>query len=175
MLLMFAVQVCVVGQDSQQSSPQVTGLPSEIDVLVLDPAGAVIQNARVDVRSNVGHVTITGYTNLSGHFNLTKVEPGDYEVDILARGFAPDTEAVLIREDIIKKLVVSLKLGSLMSADPYQGFAPEVPTEPSSSYALIPEVPVPQVPQPNVLPKSPHHNRFRQFFSSLGRKLGMSS
>jgi hypothetical protein len=85
-----------------------SGQNSQLDVLVLDPSGAAIQYAEIDVRDAAGYKIACGSTNGSGGFDLRNVGPGACEVVTRALGFEAHTETVVIPENTVTKLVVIL-------------------------------------------------------------------
>ena len=149
---------------------------SGIDVFLLDFSGAPVPDHRVFIDNRARLTVAGGTTNGAGRVRLLGLPPDVYDVKVWSGGSVLTTARVTVRQDEIARvdltpyspdMPLEYCMGCLLSPDPV--------VVDTSSYVLIPEVPVPEVPQPAVLPQSPHHNRFRQFFSSLGRKLGMSS
>src|SRR6266404_1113515 len=60
---------------------------------LLDPTGAVIPDATVTVKNVSLGVTRTNKTDQQGHYIFAALPPeGQYEISVLARGFAPQTK-----------------------------------------------------------------------------------
>src|SRR5260370_36559870 len=60
---------------------------------LLDPTGAVIPDATVTVKNLSLGVTRTNKTDQQGHYIFAALPPeGQYEISVLAKGFAPQTK-----------------------------------------------------------------------------------
>src|SRR5262249_24451331 len=62
---------------------------------VTDPSGAVIPGAKITIRNISTGVATQVTTNQSGIYNATNLLPGDYQVNVVAAGFAPQQRAGL--------------------------------------------------------------------------------
>ena len=65
---------------------------------VFDPIGAVLQNARINLRNTLTRETRTAITDKGGSYRFSLLPPGKYELTVEAVGFAP----VVVREVIIQ-------------------------------------------------------------------------
>ncbi len=72
---------------------QVVG--ASISGTVADPSGAVIPNARVTIRNLSTGVASQVSTNGTGLYNAANLLPGDYQISVLATGFAPQQRSGL--------------------------------------------------------------------------------
>ena len=91
---------------------------STVVVQVVDPAGAVIPNARITIQNGGGYVA-RGNTNASGVFSLQDIPVGDYAVLVESRGFAAQSSTISVREHIIATVVAQLELGpAMIGGDP---------------------------------------------------------
>ena len=81
-LLCFALLLCAVFASGQGVSTAV------LNGDVTDPQGAVVVNAEVSATRTATSVTRTTYTTRAGLFVLNGLEPGEYDVQVTAKGFA---------------------------------------------------------------------------------------
>jgi hypothetical protein len=81
-LLCFALLLCAVFASGQGISTAV------LNGDVTDPQGAVVANAEVSATRIATGFTRTTYTTRSGLFVLNGLEPGEYDVQVTAKGFA---------------------------------------------------------------------------------------
>jgi hypothetical protein len=94
-------QVCSLQSTSAQKQPGIW-------LQIMDPQGAVIPNAKIEVVDKSGKNRFTGTTSGSGELSVTNLPPGDYRLTITAHGFRTFTSPVVIREQ--QALQVKLKL-----------------------------------------------------------------
>ena len=77
---------------------------------VVDPTGAVVTKASVIVTTPDGQ-TLGAITNRLGEFELKGFAPGNYTVEVIAKGFAPyKNESVQITAGQVQNLSVSLRI-----------------------------------------------------------------
>ncbi|MBL8188580.1 MAG: carboxypeptidase regulatory-like domain-containing protein, partial [Acidobacteria bacterium] len=86
---------------AQTETGQITGKIS-------DPNGAVVSGATVTIKSPVRGVTRTTTTNSDGVFTITNLQPGVYDVQVKASGFAEKTAQVNVT--VGSKISVELAL-----------------------------------------------------------------
>lgn len=169
----------VTGQESKSSSATVEPR-STIELQVVDPAGAVIPNARITIKNGDGYVA-HGNTNASGVFSLQGITAGEYNVMVESAGFLGECTTVLVREHIIATVVAQLELGpAMIRGDPIG--ATVINVEPVTSNATSEVLSYPDLPLgggpielhfQNSSPPKPRPNPVRRFFSAVGRKLGI--
>jgi hypothetical protein len=79
---------------------------------ILDPSGAVIPAAKVTIRNISTGVVTQVLTNPNGIYNATNLLPGDYQVNVVAVGFAPQQRTGLTLTVGEKQLLnMQLKVG----------------------------------------------------------------
>jgi len=74
---------------SQDSTASVTGS-------VTDSAGKVLPNVKISVKNLATGESTTTQTDSSGHYSLTNLAAGDYEVSASAEGASPSTQKVTL-------------------------------------------------------------------------------
>ncbi|MFI5105952.1 MAG: carboxypeptidase-like regulatory domain-containing protein [Terriglobales bacterium] len=94
-------QVCSLQSTSPQKQPGIW-------LQIMDPQGAVIPNAKIEVVDKSGKHKFSGATSASGELSVTTLPSGDYMITIAATGFRTYTSSVVIREQQV--LQVKLKL-----------------------------------------------------------------
>ena len=78
---------------------------------VLDPTGAVVPNATVEIHNPVSHFDRSTTTDKSGNFSFPNIPFNPYHMTVTATGFAPIVQDVDIRSIV----PVSLKVGMHVS------------------------------------------------------------
>jgi uncharacterized surface anchored protein len=88
---------------------------------ITDPSGKPVPNAKVSVRKEAAGRAAEAETDSAGHYQISNLTPGDYEVSISAAGFATKAAKVTIaqgaQQTVNLVLTEGLSLGNL-------GFAP---------------------------------------------------
>ncbi|MBZ5543533.1 MAG: carboxypeptidase regulatory-like domain-containing protein [Acidobacteriia bacterium] len=79
---------------------------------VLDPSGAAIKGATVEIRNPVTGYTRTIETDDQGNFELTNVPYNPYHLGVTAPGFALNQQDVDVRTPVPIDLRIGLKLGT---------------------------------------------------------------
>jgi hypothetical protein len=77
---------------------------------VLDPTGAVVPNATVEIHNPVSHFDRSTTTDKSGNFSLPNIPFNPYHMTVTATGFAPNAQDVDIRSIVPVSLKVSLQV-----------------------------------------------------------------
>jgi hypothetical protein len=101
---LLASGLCAFGQ-SVGNSTSVAGT-------VLDPSGAVVPNATVEIRNPVSGFARTATTNDTGGFVIPNVPFNPYHVLVTSQGFAPHVQDIDVRSVVPVNLSISLKLQS---------------------------------------------------------------
>ena len=86
------------------SSTSVTGT-------VLDPTGAVVAFAAVEIHNPVSRFDRTTATDSSGKFTIPNVPFNPYHLAVLGRGFAPYSQDIDVRSVVPVNLNIALKVG----------------------------------------------------------------
>jgi len=81
---------------------------SSISGTVLDPSGAVVANASVEIRNVVSGFDRTTTTDSNGKFNFPNVPFNPYHMTVTAKGFAQNAQDVEIRSALGVNVKVSL-------------------------------------------------------------------
>ena len=95
---------------------QSAGGSTSISGTVMDPTGAVVPSATVEIRNPVSGFVRSTSTNNSGAFNFPNVPFNPYHITVTAAGFASYSEDLEARSAVPVQIKVSLELGSSSSA-----------------------------------------------------------
>jgi outer membrane receptor protein involved in Fe transport len=112
----------------------------EADIRVLDPSGAVVPNARIEVLgSNSGNLVRTLATNDSGVANATFLQPGVYDFSVAATGFDKLVQkGVSVRIGETVNLTLTLQTGKSTESVTVVGQSPLIEQK-SSTLAQVTE------------------------------------
>src|SRR5256885_8416175 len=99
--LLTIVALSVVAHAQSSSSTSVTGT-------VVDPTGAVVANATVEVRNPVSGFSRTATTDSGGKFTIPNVPFNPYHVSVSGQGFAPYAHDIDVRSVVPVNLNVTL-------------------------------------------------------------------
>jgi hypothetical protein len=153
---------------------------SGLDVLLTDFSGAVIPNVQILVENQDRIKIVSGTTTMAGGIRFAGLTPGTYVLSTRPPGFKALQDAVTVLPNQMAGVRLTLQVGNPPYPVDHYPYYPDPPwlveAEAFSPYALIPLIPelkVPKPPRPAPQEQSPHHNRFRRFFSTLGNKLGL--
>ncbi|HST10821.1 MAG TPA: TonB-dependent receptor [Terriglobales bacterium] len=102
LILFLALGLSVHGQSGNSTS--VTGT-------VLDPSGAVVVNATVEVRNPVSGFSRSAVTDAAGKFTIPNVPFNPYHIMVTGEGFAPYSQDVDVRSTVPVNLSITLKVG----------------------------------------------------------------
>src|ERR1700683_2860418 len=106
--LCLASSVATYAQSSGGNSGTVQGT-------VLDPSGAVIAGAAVEIENPVSHYTQTAQSDAQGNFELKNVPYNNYHLSASAAGFQSGKQDVDVRSPIPVPVSVSLQIGAEVS------------------------------------------------------------
>jgi Carboxypeptidase regulatory-like domain/TonB-dependent Receptor Plug Domain len=108
-----AVSFCLAGG---LVNAQSGGSSGSINGTVLDPDGAVVPNATVEIQDPVSHFDRSTTTDKSGNFSIPNVPFNPYHMTVQAEGFASTAKDVAVRAIVPVSVNVSLQvLGSTTS------------------------------------------------------------
>src|SRR5262249_54548741 len=83
---------------ASSSVPYVDGGTAAVYGVIFDPAGAVIPSATITILNIENNVVVVTYTDGTGQYRLSDLEPGIYNLKIEAGGFAPsDVPRITLR------------------------------------------------------------------------------
>ncbi|PYX27571.1 MAG: hypothetical protein DMG77_18575 [Acidobacteria bacterium] len=103
-LLTIFLALNVIAHAQSGSSTSITGT-------VVDPSGAVVTNATVEVRNPVSGFSRNAVTDASGKFVVPNVPFNPYHVTVSGQGFAPYSGDVDVRSTVPVNLNIALKVG----------------------------------------------------------------
>src|SRR6266852_8390353 len=127
------------------------GSSATVNGTVVDPSGAVIPNATVEIHNPVSAFARSTTTDDSGRFSISNIPFNPYHLSVSAAGFAPYAQDVEVRSTVPLNLKISLKVegsstsvtvesgGDLVENDPTfhtdvdRGLFDKVPLESASS------------------------------------------
>src|SRR5262252_2387641 len=97
------VGTCFAGVQSAGNSGSIAGT-------VVDPTGAVVPNAAVEIRNPVSGFNRTTTTDAAGNFSIPNVPFNPYHVKVVGgAGFAPYSQDVDVRSVVPVSVTVKLK------------------------------------------------------------------
>jgi len=121
------------------SMPALAQYNSGIRGTVTDPAGAVIPGATVTVRSSATGFITKATTGPSGAFDVPRLAPGDYTLQVRAPGFSIfSSHATLLTEQTLD-LPVQLLVGSDTQSITVESAAPLLSTADSRLQTTLPQ------------------------------------
>jgi len=82
---------------------------------VLDPSGAAVQGAAVDIQNPVSHFSRSLLTDSQGRFEVDNIPYDPYHLTVTAQGFQPFTQDVDVRSAVPFEAKISLKIGAATS------------------------------------------------------------
>jgi len=88
-----------------------SGNSTSITGTVVDPSGAVVTNATVEVRNPVSGFSRNAVTDAAGKFVVQNVPFNPYHVAVTGQGFAPYSGDVYVRSTVPVNLNIALKVG----------------------------------------------------------------
>src|SRR5258708_995333 len=105
-VFMFFLTLCIGLVAVVAFAQQPTG---SIEGTVTDPHGAVVQNASVSVRNTATNATRDATAGSDGHYRVTELAPGHYEVKVSAPSFKTSV-ASDVNVNVGQNLALDVKL-----------------------------------------------------------------
>jgi len=102
-----AVSFCLAGG---LVNAQSGGSSGSVNGTVLDPDGAVVPNATVEIQDPVSHFDRSTTTDKAGNFSIPNVPFNPYHMTVKAEGFAPTAKDVEVRSVVPVSANVSLQV-----------------------------------------------------------------
>jgi hypothetical protein len=94
------------------ASAQSTSSGGTVRGSVLDPTGAVVKGATVEIQNPVSQYKSTAQTDAQGNFEFDNVPFNNYHVIATAQGFQAIREDVNVRSSVPMELKIAVKLGT---------------------------------------------------------------
>ena len=94
------------------ANAQSGGSSTSITGVVLDPSGAVVPNAKVEIRNPVSGFDRTTATDVAGKFTFANVPFNPYHLTVNGKGFAPYAEDVAAQSSVPVNLSINLMVGT---------------------------------------------------------------
>jgi Carboxypeptidase regulatory-like domain len=140
---LIAVSLLLAGVSMAQNI--VTG---GISGTVTDSTGAVVPDAKVNLKSNSTGETETTNTTSSGLYNFPLLKPGPYSVTISLTGFRSVNEIVEVQLGQITSVNLHLTVGNISETVEVSGQAPLLQTEDANISTTFNEAQIAQLPNP---------------------------
>jgi Carboxypeptidase regulatory-like domain len=102
-LITFYLVVAPIAHAQSGNSTSITGT-------VLDPSGAVVVNAAVEVRNPVSGYSRSAVTDAAGKFTIPNVPFNPYHLTVTGQGFAPYAQDVDVKSSVPINLSINLKV-----------------------------------------------------------------
>ena len=110
------VAACIIAPRQYASAQQSTSIATgSIVGVIKDPTGAVIADAHVELHSTIGNFHENRASDRFGHFSFVSVPAGEYELTVIASGFASQVLRPLtvargaeLTEDLSLKIAVEV-------------------------------------------------------------------
>ena len=112
-LLIFFLILTFVAYAQSGSSTSVIGT-------VVDPTGAVVSNAVVDLSNPVSGFSRSALTDNTGKFSFPNVPFNPYHVSVTGKGFSPYAQDVDVRSTVPVTLSITLKVGASAESVPVE-------------------------------------------------------
>jgi hypothetical protein len=123
-ILVFAFCFSPIANAQSRSYTSVNGT-------VLDPTGAVVPNATVEIRNPVSRFERTTTTDSSGGFSIPNVPFNPYHLTVANTGFAPYAQDIEPRSPVPLTLKITLQLESAVQTVTVEGGADLVENDPT--------------------------------------------
>ncbi len=95
---------------------QTLGTAGSIQGTVLDPSGAAVKAATVEIQNPVSGYIRTATTDDSGTFEFNNVPYNPYHLSVTHAGFQPEVRDVTVQSGVPIKLKIALKLASVSTS-----------------------------------------------------------
>jgi hypothetical protein len=102
------------------------GASTSVSGTVLDPSGAVVANATVEIHNVVSGFDRTTHTDSAGKFTVPNIPFNPYHLTVDAGGFTPHVEDIDVRSIVPLNLNISLKLAGSSETITVEGNAEDL-------------------------------------------------
>lgn len=103
-----------------------------VEGTVLDPSGAAIKGATVEVQNPVSHYTRTSDTDNQGKFKFTNVPYNNYHLTATASGFQTGVQDIDVRSAVPLEVKVSVQIGASTTTVNVEAGGDLIETEPTT-------------------------------------------
>jgi outer membrane receptor protein involved in Fe transport len=125
-----------------------TVVNGDISGTVIDAAGAVVQDATVTLVDPAEGKTQTTTTSASGLYRFSFLKPGDYKLNISAKGFKSSTQVVNVAVGQVATVNAKLEVGTASEVVEVTGAAPLIQTENGDTSTTFTEAQLKALPAP---------------------------
>src|SRR5437667_2641838 len=94
------IVLCVVGVSGVNSAAAQSVASGTVDGSVVDPTGAVISGAKVEIRNPITGYQQTTTTDSSGTFRFTNLPFNIYHIEVTQQGFSTAAQDVNVRTTV---------------------------------------------------------------------------
>jgi hypothetical protein len=101
----FSLSVAAYAQSSAGNAGSIRGT-------VLDPSGAAVRGATVEIQNPVSHYNQSAKTDDQGNFQFVNIPYNNYHLSAMASGFQPGAQDIPVRSPLPQEVKVNLKIGS---------------------------------------------------------------
>jgi hypothetical protein len=114
------------------------GQTAQITGRIVDPTGAVVPSAQVNVLNVETGNHYPAHANDGGYFTVARLDPGRYQVEVKAAGFKPVARSgIVLQVEQVARVDFTLELGNVGERVEVSGAAPLVESETSSLGQVI--------------------------------------
>jgi hypothetical protein len=89
-----------------------SGNSTTVNGTVLDPSGAVVPNATVEIHNPVSQLDRSATTDATGKFSFPNVPFNPYHLSVSASGFAPHSQDIDVRSSVPLNLKINLAIAA---------------------------------------------------------------
>jgi hypothetical protein len=119
---------------------------ANIQGTVLDPSGAGVPHAKVELLNTTTHITATTTSDASGAYNFSNLAPSTYQVTAEAPNFTKSRADVTLLTEQILNVPITLKIGSTSDTITVSTEAPVVDTADSRTQLTLENQAVAELP-----------------------------
>jgi len=117
---------------------QAQSVTGTITGTIYDPSGSVVPGATIEIRNEGTNLSINSTTSKDGDYRITNLQPGSYEIKIIAAGFkAASIHHAVLQVNAVAREDAHLALGSNVETVSIDGGAQVISTEQSSIGTVI--------------------------------------
>ncbi len=91
---------------------QAPGSAGTVTGTVVDPSGAVVAGATVELHNPISSYTQSTQTDQKGTFRLVNIPPNPYHLDVAKPGFAPAMQSISVRTSVPIDLQIKMELST---------------------------------------------------------------